>query len=165
VGRESAGPVSGGRGQRGLFAREPGLVFDALISLQGTPTLPPAAALPWCTCGNCREMATDAERKCCGQGPDHYISKLPHFELYCLEDGYLRLHRQYRNDVLVVGEPREPGDDNRQFRYAAYLQYIFWQHGALSQGNRHVIPSCCVWRVRDKYPDPQGQYTGFVPTI
>lgn len=147
-----------------FFSRNPGLVFDALPPLGGT-TLPPAAALPWCTCENCREMATDAERKCCGQGPEYCISKLPHFDLYCLEDGYLHIHRDYRNDVLVVGEVREPGDDNRQFRYAAYRQYIFWQHGSMGQGNRRVIPSCCIWRIRDKYPDPHGQYTGFLPTI
>ena len=146
-----------------VFSRNPGLVFDALPSLDSTT--PPNAALPWCTCGNCREMATDAERKCCGQGPENCISKLAHFDLYCLEDGYLRIHRDYRNDVLVVAEVREPGDDNRQFRYAAYRQYIFWQHGSRGQGNRRVIPSCCIWRIRDKYPDPQGQYTGFVRTI
>nr|XP_033492051.1 uncharacterized protein LOC117263021 [Epinephelus lanceolatus] len=143
-----------------LFSREPGLVFDALEIFRDTPTPPPAAALPWCTCGNCREMATYAERKCCGQGPIHCISQLPHFTLYCLD-----LHRRHRNDVLVDGDAREPGEDRREYRYAAYRQYIFWQHGSLGQGNRCVIPSCWVWRTRDKYPDPQGQYTGFMPTI
>ncbi len=145
-----------------LFSREPGLVFDALMTLQEQHAAPASSAVPWCKCGNCREMSTDLGRKCCGQGPNYCISQLPQFSLYCLEDGYLRLHRQYRNDVLVISESREPGDDNREFRYAAYRQYIFWQHGALGQGNRLVIPSCCVWWIRDKYPDPQGQYTGFV---
>ena len=139
--------------------------FWALVKLGNTPTPPPAAALPWCTCGNCREMTTDLERKCYGQGPINCISQLPHFNLYCLEDGYLRLHRQYRNDVWLVGDAREPGDDNREFRYAAYWQYIFWQHGSICQCNMHVIPSCCVWKIREKYPDPLGQYTSLVPTI
>lgn len=135
-----------------VFSRNPGLVFDALPPLDSTT--PRNDALPWCTCGNCREMATDAERKCCGQGPDYCISKLPHFDLYCLEDGYLRIHRDYRNDVLVVAEVREPGD-NRQFRYTAYRQYIFWQHGSLGQGNRRVIPSCCMEN-KGQIPRPPG---------
>ncbi|XP_039670115.1 P2X purinoceptor 7-like [Perca fluviatilis] len=146
-----------------LFSMEPGLIFDALMMNQ--VAAPPSSVLTWCMCGNCREMPTDRERKCCGQGPNHCISLLPHFTLYCLEDGYLRIHRQYRNDVLVIGEAREPGDENREFRYAAYRQYIFWQHGALGQENRRVIPSCCVWRIRDKYPDPHGHYVGFIPRL
>ncbi|XP_048102793.1 P2X purinoceptor 7-like [Alosa alosa] len=149
-----------------LFARQPGLVFDALSSINDS-VRPPSESLPvgWCRCGNCREMATDAERKCCGQRPALCISQTPHFSLYCLEDGYLRLHRQYRDDVLVFDEAREPGEDNREYRYAAYRQFIFWQHGALGRGNRRSIPSCCIWRIRDKYPDPHGQYTGFLPHL
>ncbi len=148
-----------------LFSREPGLVFDALMMQQNQRAAPSFADVPWCTYGTRREMPTDLERKRCGQGPINCISRLPHFNLYCLEDGYLRLHRQYRNDVLVIGEAREPCDDNQESRYAAYRQYIFGQHGSLGQGNRLVIPSCCVWVIRDKYPDPHGQYPGFVPHL
>uniref|UniRef100_A0A1A8QE67 P2X purinoreceptor 7 intracellular domain-containing protein n=1 Tax=Nothobranchius rachovii TaxID=451742 RepID=A0A1A8QE67_9TELE len=79
------------------------------------------------------------------------------------DEGNLRIHRQYREDLMAVRPAREPGDDNREYRYAAYRHFIFWQHGAFGRGNQLVIPSCCVWVVRDRYQDPYGQYKGFVP--
>nr|XP_054593360.1 P2X purinoceptor 7-like [Nothobranchius furzeri] len=151
-----------------LLERQPGLVFDVLLDNQRrdrhtTPVQAPA--LTWCTCGNCTDMPTDAERKCCGQDSVNCISLLPHFRLYCLDEGVLRIHRQYRADLTVLGQIREPGDDNREYRYAAYRHFIFWQHGSLGHGNRRVIPSCCVVKIREKFPDPHGQYTGFLPGV
>lgn len=151
---------------RDALERQPGLVFDILALHQNRTGPPPSAGVPgvpWCTCGNCREMPTDRERRCCGQDPIYCIGNLPHFRQYCLDDGFLRIHRQYREDITMLGHAREPGVDNREFRYAAYRHYIYWQHGSLGSGNRLVIPSCCVWKIRDKFPDPQGQYTGFLP--
>ena len=117
----------------------------------------------WCVCTNCRDMPTDREKLCCGQSPENCISGLPQFNLYCLDAGNLRIHRRYRDDVLVVARDREPGDDNKEFRYAGYRQYVFWQHGALGPGNRVVIAACCVGAIRDVYPDPFGRYTGYIP--
>lgn len=79
-------------------------------------------------------MPTDLERKCCGQEPAHCVSLLPHFSQYCLEEGFLRIHRQFREDITVLGEIRKAGDDNREYRYAAYKYYVYWQHGSLGAG-------------------------------
>lgn len=151
-----------------LLERQPGLIFDALMMHQRRHGSPPFAGIPgvpWCTCGNCREMPTDQERKCCDQEPVNCVSLLPHFSQYCFEEGFIRIHRQYREDITALGHTREPGDDNREYRYGAYRHFIYWQHGSLGQGNRLVIPSCCVCRIRDKFPDPQGHYTGFIPGL
>ena len=160
-----------------ILDRQPGLVFDLMAEFRQVrlgfqpdpqPDPPPPQEMPrldWCVCSFCRNMNTDREKVCCGQDPENCKSLLPHFREYCLNEGVLRIHRNYREDVTALGNVREPGDDNREFRYAAYRHFIFWQYGALGPGNRRVIFSCCVCRIRDKFPDPNGHYTGFLPGV
>ncbi|XP_057201426.1 uncharacterized protein LOC130561239, partial [Triplophysa rosa] len=81
----------------------------------GAPPFAEIPGLPWCACGNCREMPTDLERKCCGKEPAHCVSLLPDFSRYCLDEGII--HSQ---DMTEFGHIREPGDDNRENRYGAY---------------------------------------------
>ena len=57
----------------------------------------------------------------------------------------------------------DPGEDNRQFRFAAYRQDIVWRCGILGANNCLLIPSCAVWKIKDAWPDPQGHYVGFIP--
>lgn len=66
---------------------------------------------------------------------------------------------RYRADVLAAGKEN---DYNRNNRHAAYRRFILWIHGYLSADNRRVIPSCCVLKIRDKFPDSFGQYRDFV---
>ncbi|KAI8517618.1 hypothetical protein Bbelb_036350 [Branchiostoma belcheri] len=54
-------------------------------------------------------------------------------DLYILERGALRLNRDYRNDVLALQDDQEPGADHREFRHAAYRQFVVWQHGRLGE--------------------------------
>jgi hypothetical protein len=65
--------------------------------------------------------------------------------------------------ILKAGAyPEAAGHDNYNRRRAAYREFVSKYYGHLGTGNRKVIPSCCVWKIRDKYPDRYKQYRGFV---
>ncbi|XP_069139074.1 P2X purinoceptor 7-like [Argopecten irradians] len=115
----------------------------------------------WCSCGNCRQMPTLVERVCCNHQPQNCITILPYFDVLVMDDAVLALARLYREDVFAL-----PGDVdlNRANRHTAYRQYVLWQFGRLGAGIRKVVPSCAVWKIRDKFPNAFGQYTGFKPS-
>ena len=81
------------------------------------------------------------------------------FEIIALDPHVLQVANFYRHDVLAM----DVEYDHRAKRHSAYRQFALWHHGRLGQGVRRIIPSCVVWRIRDTYPSPNGQYTGFVP--
>lgn len=121
---------------------------------------PPIEEIPdWCKCQNCRPMPTAEENKCCTRTVRLCITTNPLFTQLVLDANVLDLAMRYREDVLVLDHPR----NNLNFRHAAYRQHVLWQHGRLGQGNRRVIPSCCVLAIRLRYPSPNGIYTGFRP--
>ncbi|XP_066296159.1 P2X purinoceptor 7-like [Branchiostoma lanceolatum] len=119
--------------------------------------------MEWCSCDRCREMPKDKERICCGGGSESCVSRLADMDLYILDPGTLQFVRLYRNDVLAFQDEQEHGVDHREFRHAAYRDFVLWQFGRLGEGNGVAIPSCCVWRIWDTFPDPHGHYTGFIP--
>ena len=84
---------------------------------------------------------------------------LQDFNLLVLDELVMHVAEMYRQDVLALPQDE---DYNKGKRFAAYRQFIFWHHGRLGVRVRRVIPSCCVWAIRDKYPDQYGQYHGFV---
>lgn len=85
-------------------------------------------------------------------------------DAFILQSGVLRMAQRMWNDSRALEDANTPGESHRQFRFAAYRQYVIWQYGQLGQGHRVVIPSCCVWRFRDKCPGPNGMYRGFIPS-
>ena len=124
------------------------------------PEAPVDGPPDWCNCGHCRAMPTQAENKCCCRRRLQCTSTLDLFQLVVLNGNVLDIAMRYREDVFALDHPR----NNENFRHMAYRQYILWQHGRLGQGNRRVVPSCCVLAIRARYPFPNGIYTGYRPS-
>ncbi|CAB4012049.1 Hypothetical predicted protein [Paramuricea clavata] len=113
----------------------------------------------WCKCGVCIVMPTQAENKCCTQTVQPCITTHPLFYQIVLDPNILDIAMRYKEDVLAMEHPR----NNENFRHTAYRQFVLWQHGRLGQGDRRVVPSCCVQTIRKRYPSPNGIYVGFRP--
>ena len=114
----------------------------------------------WCKCGLCVFMPTQAENKCCTQTVRPCLSTNPLFTQLVFDGNVLDLAMRYREDMSTMLHPR----NNDNFRHTAYIQFVLWQHGRLGQGNRRVVPSCCVIAIRKRYPSPNGMYVGYHPT-
>ena len=70
----------------------------------------------------------------------------------------LSLQNNYRDDIYVLGEDE---DHNKCLRHAAYRQFTLWRYQYFGANNRRIILSCCVWKIRYKFPSLVGNYTGF----
>ena len=75
-------------------------------------------------------------------------------------DGYvINMVMVLRGEYLAVNFDRS----NKAMRHGAYTAYTLLMHGSLGAGNRRVIPSCVIWRIRREFPEATGQYKGFLP--
>lgn len=68
--------------------------------------------------------------------PQRTVSATWLTSLYILDEVVLRLVRAAWNDIFAIEDTQEPGVEQRQYRHAAYRQYVLWQHGCLGIGNR-----------------------------
>lgn len=113
----------------------------------------------WCKCGCCSASALPQEELCCRLSDGACITASPLFE-------QLVSRRSLLEAVLLYQDPLSSPDDPGQaaaLRHCAYRQYISWRFGVPPNGTHPVIPSCCVWRVREEYPSADGKYRGFTP--
>lgn len=107
-----------------------------------------------CLC--CQEVAA-LNSKFDTDNINYCILESREFETLCLNGSVLKnvltgLHVS-RGDYL------EDVCTNRSLRYAAYKQNIWWIFKSLGKGNRRVIPLCVIWKIRNTFPEPDGQYT------
>ncbi|XP_054467113.1 P2X purinoceptor 7 [Anoplopoma fimbria] len=125
------------------------------------PTPAPKRRRPaWCRCDGCAPSSLPQEELCCRRSDGACITSSPLFER-------LVLRRSLLEAVLLYRDPLTPPPAGRgltaALRHCAYSQYVSWRFG-VAPGDAHpAIPSCCVWRVREEYPSPDGQYAGFRP--
>ena len=126
---------------------------EANLDPQPKPTKPNQPQ--WCICSNCVEMPREIENKCCRRRT--CIISRRRFYKFFIDPENLELC--LKNTADVRNDPRD--SSTRAFRKAASRQYVLWQHGYLGKGNRRVVPSCSVLKIRSHYPSPTGVYMGF----
>uniref|UniRef100_A0A672Z1K0 P2X purinoceptor n=1 Tax=Sphaeramia orbicularis TaxID=375764 RepID=A0A672Z1K0_9TELE len=108
----------------------------------------------WCRCGRCVASSVHQEELCCRRGDGACITSSPLFQRLVLSRPLLEAVLQYRDPLWA------PADPAAALRHCAYRQYIRWRVGVPPDDAHPVIPSCCVRRIRDKYPSPDGKYSG-----
>ena len=142
-----------------VIQAEPQLILDFLCQVPpaDSHTAGSSKAPSWCTCGYCREMSRDIDKVCCKLQPENCLSNTAEFAILCLDRMVLAVAARFNNNTFALNKPL----NNNEARYASYRQFIYWRHGKLGQGKLKVLPSCCLWKVRDHFPDPNGQYAGF----
>lgn len=146
---------------RNLAERQPALVLEVWEQQPQAAGPVPQDQPHWCNCGKCKEMHGMLEEVCCRGGLDNCLSLEPEMDALVLDPGVLDIARLTMGDMFgVQGNNNEP---NKMMRHVAYRQFTLWQYGRLGRGNRNVIPSCVVSRIRAVYPSPNGQYTGYIP--
>jgi len=144
-------------------SKRPGMMHDLLSTMEngntGKPNVPEQKSPPyWCTCGHCKDMYRDIEKLCCGCAPQDCLSKKAYMQFYILDAGVLSLARATWNDLLAQEEGQEPGAYSRETRIMALRQFLVWHDYSVRDMKGVVIPSCVVWRIRDTFPDPMGNY-------
>ena len=122
------------------------------------PTEPPLEPPSWCHCGQCRPQNTPEEEICCrkNDGPCITITS-EEFSDICLNPHVLDVVNRDKNDLYGRNYN---SSDNQTLRHTAHRQYVLWRFGRLGVGNWVIVPSCAVWKIRDKLPSTDGQYKG-----
>ena len=88
------------------------------------------------------------------------LKKTPSFQdvdYLILEPAVLTLANRFRNGFLLEEEEE---NFNKAMRFAAHRQFTLWRYGFMAANRRKPIPSCCVGRIRRKFPSSP-RYIGF----
>ncbi|XP_063951158.1 P2X purinoceptor 7-like [Lytechinus pictus] len=124
----------------------------------------------WCECGSCVPMPSVIQCRCCHEvdNCDRFLDaritcivRHEDFQKVCMERVVLRTALVARLDSRGHRRNLPEVLDNISYRYAAYRLFTYWVHGYLGKGVRRVIPACAVTRIREAFPEPDGNYIGF----
>ena len=127
-----------------------------------------------CHCHKCKEMPLRVEQKCCSEEklnntclPDYVQGRcvLDTEDIkHCLHHVTVRhLWMEQQRYFGLTGDALLFGNmTNKNYRYHAYRSYVKYIYGLLGRYNRKVIPSCVINYIRNKWPDPEGSYIGFI---
>ena len=125
--------------------------------------------IDWCQCGNCRIEKREIDCLCC-QEVDALNSKFDEENVSCIAKSIefeILCTRKFVLENVLIGFHEIKGDhleeiwSNRSLRYAAYKQFVWWVFKYLGKGNRRVLPSCVLWKIRDMYPQADNDYVLF----
>ena len=116
-----------------------------------------------CLCQNCTEMGVESYKLCCARaiGTDlegkACITNTDAFLTVCTNKVVLRTalgawHHLNGENMQIC---------NKSYRFIAYKQYILWQYGKLSKGERKKIPTCVLAKIRQTFPAHDGVYVPF----
>ncbi|XP_061752241.1 P2X purinoceptor 7 isoform X2 [Nerophis ophidion] len=137
------------------------VLLQAQVDPRPVPVLKPDAERPsWCGCGRCTASALPQEELCCRRSEGPCISSSVLFER-------LVLHRPLLEALLLYRDPLSPapastrGHGTATLRHCAYQQYVAWRFGVPPAAACPTIPRCCVSRIREEFPSPDGRYSGF----
>ena len=119
-------------------------------------------------------MPNTFEDRCCQREPLNK-THIPDYEKgKCLQDCHVVQHVLSEVNVqlawlsnmryygLVGDALRFDNMTNKNYRHHAYRNYIDFMFGKLGRHNRRVVPACIVSHVRTTWPDPDGNYVGFI---
>ena len=84
------------------------------------------------------------------------ITKTQEYNTLCLNK--VVLHNVLVGLHRLRGDHLEQTVTNRSFCFASYRQFTWWVHQNLGKNNRRVIPSCAIWKIREKFPESDGTY-------
>jgi len=122
--------------------------------------------LVWCSCSQCSIEKREIDCLCCHEvsavseeqfDGKQCITFTDEFKTICLNKTVLK-------NVLVGmhetrGDHIEKETSNRSYRYAAYKQFVWWVFQRLGKGNRRVLPSCVIWKIRNCFEEEDGVYS------
>ncbi|KAM9823018.1 P2X purinoceptor 7 isoform 2-T2 [Syngnathus typhle] len=110
----------------------------------------------WCMCGGCSASPFPQEELCC-----RHSSQGACVAASALFDKLL-LQRTLLEALLLYREPlAQTPPSAAALRRCAYRQYVAWRLGVPPVDTQPAIPRCCVIRIREAFPSPDGQYGGF----